>query len=51
MKKIQKEEKEKKSKKIYSKTECVCLGFHSFIYLWMCFFFDKIAKNKEDLIF
>jgi len=49
MKKIQKEEKEKKSKKIYSKTECVCVWVFIHLFIYGCvFFYDKIAKNKEE---
>jgi len=47
MKKKNKKKKRKQNKKIYSKSECVFLGFHLFIYLWN-FFYDKIAKNKEE---
>jgi hypothetical protein len=33
-------------KKIYSKSVCVCLYF--FYYFMDVFFYDKIAKNKEE---
>ena len=43
-----KEKKRKEKTKKYIVKVSVCLDFHLFIYVCMFFFYDKIAKIKEE---